>query len=88
MIYYDGQFDDARLLINLAQTAAEQGATLLNYARVTGLTRDGEGFVDGVDALDVEIGRAASTPGRRSSSTPRARSATPCASWPTRPRRR
>ena len=34
VVYYDGQFDDSRLLINLAQTAAEQGATLLNYARV------------------------------------------------------
>src|SRR6266851_5428515 len=26
VIYYDGQFDDARLLINLAQTAEQQGA--------------------------------------------------------------
>ena len=34
VVYYDGQFDDARLLINLVATAAEQGATLLNYARV------------------------------------------------------
>ncbi len=56
VIYYDGQFDDARLLVNLAQTAAEQGATLLNYAPVTGLSRDGEGFIDGVDALDVGSG--------------------------------
>ena len=24
--YFDGQFDDARLVVNLAQTAAEQGA--------------------------------------------------------------
>src|ERR1700716_90533 len=31
VVYYDGQFDDSRLLVNLAQTAAEQGATLLNY---------------------------------------------------------
>ena len=31
VVYYDGQFDDARLLINLVETAAEQGATLLNY---------------------------------------------------------
>ena len=31
VVYYDGQFDDSRLLINLLQTAAEQGATLLNY---------------------------------------------------------
>src|SRR5499426_2169968 len=39
VVYYDGQFDDARLLVNLATTAAEQGATLLNYTQVTGLTR-------------------------------------------------
>ncbi|HEY2156370.1 MAG TPA: FAD-dependent oxidoreductase, partial [Isosphaeraceae bacterium] len=58
VIYYDGQFDDARLLVNLAQTAAEHGATLLNYARVTGLSRDGEGFIDGVHALDVESGES------------------------------
>ncbi len=50
VVYYDGQFDDARLLINLAATAAEQGATLLNYAPVTGLSRDADGFVDGVAA--------------------------------------
>ena len=31
---FDGQFDDTRLLINLARTAAENGAALLNYARV------------------------------------------------------
>ena len=36
VVYYDGQFDDARLLINLVQTAAEHGATLLNYAPVVG----------------------------------------------------
>ena len=36
VVYYDGQFDDARLLVNLVTTAAEQGAVLLNYAPVTG----------------------------------------------------
>jgi glycerol-3-phosphate dehydrogenase len=56
VIYYDGQFDDARLLINLAGTAAEQGATLLNYAPVTALTRDAEGYVNGVVAYDAESG--------------------------------
>jgi glycerol-3-phosphate dehydrogenase len=54
--YYDGQFDDARLLINLVRTAAEQGATLLNYAPVTGLHSNGEGFVDGLEARDLESG--------------------------------
>jgi glycerol-3-phosphate dehydrogenase len=57
VVYYDGQFDDARLLINLAQTAAEQGAVLLNYVQVVGLTKGGDGFVDGVVAHDLETGR-------------------------------
>ena len=55
-VYYDGQFDDARLLIHMAATAFEQGATLLNYVEVTGLTKDAQGFVDGVHARDVETG--------------------------------
>ncbi|HUL51939.1 MAG TPA: glycerol-3-phosphate dehydrogenase/oxidase, partial [Opitutaceae bacterium] len=56
VVYYDGQFDDARLLINMVATAAEQGATLLNYCRVTGVTQDGNGFVTGVIARDEESG--------------------------------
>jgi glycerol-3-phosphate dehydrogenase len=55
-VYYDGQFDDARLLIHMVATAFEQGATLLNYVEVTGLTKDAQGFVDGVVARDVETG--------------------------------
>ncbi len=56
VIYYDGQFDDSRLLINLVQTAAEQGATLLNYAPVIALDKDSDGFVNGVAARDLETG--------------------------------
>src|SRR5436309_2843636 len=55
-IYYDGQFDDARLLIHMAFTAFEQGATLLNYVQVTGVTRDAQDFVDGILARDLENG--------------------------------
>lgn len=33
--YHDGQFDDARLAIELARTAAHYGAALANYARCT-----------------------------------------------------
>lgn len=55
-MYYDGQFDDARLLIHMVFTAFEQGATLLNYAEVTGLTKDSQDFVDGIIARDVETG--------------------------------
>src|ERR1700691_414283 len=35
VVYYDGQFDDSRLLINMVKTASEQGAVLLNYHRAT-----------------------------------------------------
>jgi glycerol-3-phosphate dehydrogenase len=56
VIYFDGQFDDARLLIDMAATAYEMGATLLNYVRVTGLTKDADGFIDGVMARDAESG--------------------------------
>jgi len=55
-VYYDGQFDDARLLIHMVATAFEQGATLLNYVEVTGITKDAQGFVDGVEARDAETG--------------------------------
>jgi glycerol-3-phosphate dehydrogenase len=57
VVYYDGQFDDARLLINLVGTAADQGATLLNYARVIALTKGADGCIDGVVAADQETGR-------------------------------
>nr|WP_010586360.1 glycerol-3-phosphate dehydrogenase/oxidase [Schlesneria paludicola] len=54
VVYYDGQFDDSRLLINLVTTAVEQGATLVNYAEVVDLRRDDDGFVNGVRVRDCE----------------------------------
>jgi glycerol-3-phosphate dehydrogenase len=54
VIYYDGQFDDTRLLIHMAATAADHGATLLNYAPVVEITKDDAGFVDGVVFRDEE----------------------------------
>ena len=56
VVYYDGQFDDARLLIHLAMTAADHGAVLLNYCAATGLLRDTDGYVNGVTARDAESG--------------------------------
>ena len=56
VIYFDGQFDDSRLLINMVRTAASQGAALLNYAPVTGLLKDADGFVNGVRTRDQETG--------------------------------
>jgi glycerol-3-phosphate dehydrogenase len=57
VLYYDGQFDDARLLIELVRTAADAAAVVLNYARATGLTRDPGGRVNGVYFRDEEGGR-------------------------------
>ena len=57
VIYYDGQFDDTRLLIHMAATAADHGATLLNYAPVLEITKDEDGFADGVIWKDEESGR-------------------------------
>lgn len=55
ILYHDGQFDDARLALNLAQTAAAQGAVLLNYAPVQEMVLT-DGKVTGVVALDEESG--------------------------------
>lgn len=55
-IYYDGQFDDSRLLVHMVLTAFEQGALLLNYVEATGVTKEEQGFVNGVIACDVETG--------------------------------
>jgi glycerol-3-phosphate dehydrogenase len=57
VVYHDGQFDDSRLLINLLQTAVEQGALVLNYARVTALVKDAGGKVTGLAFRDEESGR-------------------------------
>lgn len=53
VLYFDGQFDDTRLLINLVTTAHEQGAAMLNYARVFSLNKDAQGRVDGVNFQDT-----------------------------------
>jgi glycerol-3-phosphate dehydrogenase len=55
VLYHDGQFDDARLAINLAQTAVEHGAVLVNYCACTGLRKEGAA-VTGVLARDGETG--------------------------------
>jgi glycerol-3-phosphate dehydrogenase len=50
--YWDGQFDDARLAVALARTAASKGAVVLNHCPVTSLVREG-GKVLGVIARDA-----------------------------------
>ena len=58
VMYHDGQFDDTRLLIHLITTAAEHGATVLNYAAAVELLKDASGFVKGVVAVDGESGES------------------------------
>lgn len=56
VIYYDGQFDDARLAMNLAQSVYDLGGAPINYMKVTDLLQ-ADGKVNGVEAVDVETGR-------------------------------
>lgn len=54
--YFDCQFDDARLAVNLAQSVADHGGRVVNHMRVTGLLKDGS-KVKGVVAEDQGTGR-------------------------------
>ncbi|WP_445736284.1 FAD-dependent oxidoreductase [Mariniflexile sp.] len=54
VVYHDGQFDDSRLAVNIAQTAIEHGATVLNHFKVNQLLKNSNGMVNGVIAEDVE----------------------------------
>lgn len=56
VLYYDAQFDDTRLLIDLARAAHNLGATILNYARVDSFCRSLDGAIAGVAFTDLETG--------------------------------
>nr|WP_189642297.1 glycerol-3-phosphate dehydrogenase/oxidase [Deinococcus piscis] len=56
ILYFDGQFDDARLAITLLRTLEDFGGTALNHAPVTGLLKDGS-RVSGVRFRDDETGQ-------------------------------
>ena len=57
VLYHDGQFDDSRLAINLAQTIIEQGGIALNYVKVTGLLKNNGQQISGVQVQDTETGQ-------------------------------
>jgi glycerol-3-phosphate dehydrogenase len=63
VIYYDGQFDDARLAIGLAQTLVDLGGVPVNYLRVTALLKRNQ-LVRGVRAQDAETGEEFELKGR------------------------
>ncbi|MGA1770957.1 MAG: glycerol-3-phosphate dehydrogenase/oxidase [Flavobacteriaceae bacterium] len=52
VIYHDGQFDDARMAISMAQTAENHGATLLNYCGATKLIKS-DGILSGLIITDT-----------------------------------
>lgn len=54
VIYHDGQFDDSRLAINLAQSIIEAGGTAINYVKVVNLLKSENGTINTVVAEDVE----------------------------------
>ncbi len=54
--YFDGQFDDARLALTLAQTVFDRGGVALNYMRVFRLLKEND-RICGVVAHDIETGR-------------------------------
>jgi glycerol-3-phosphate dehydrogenase len=55
ILYFDGQFDDSRLAVNLAQTAIEQGGVVINYCGVTGFSKN-ENTITGIKAKDETTG--------------------------------
>lgn len=54
--YYDGQFDDARLAIDIAKTCINYNGVVINYIKAIGLTKDGTGRMNGVLVNDLESG--------------------------------
>ncbi len=60
VMYYDGQFDDARMNVAIAMSAVERGAVVVTHAEVTALHRQagrlsGASVHDRVDGSDVEV---------------------------------
>ncbi len=54
VIYHDGQFDDSRLAINLAQTLVENGGAAINYCGGTGFIKNEKSEISGVVCRDEE----------------------------------
>jgi glycerol-3-phosphate dehydrogenase len=52
VIYHDGQFDDARLLIALARTCYNMGGCIINHCSVRALLKDERGKLIGLSAKD------------------------------------
>lgn len=62
-VYYDCQFDDARMAISLARTVIDLGGTALNYVKVCSISAVA-GSLTKVTAIDQENGREYALTGR------------------------
>lgn len=56
VVYHDGQFDDSRMTVALAQSCFESGGTVLNYVKVIGLLKNEKGNINGVKAKEEVSG--------------------------------
>jgi len=56
VIYHDGQFDDARLSINLAQSIIDYNGVAINHMKVTSLKKGDDNLINGVTAVDMLTG--------------------------------
>lgn len=52
VMYFDGQFDDSNLCIEILATAVQQGATVLNYCKAVGFIKENE-KITGVEVMDT-----------------------------------
>jgi glycerol-3-phosphate dehydrogenase len=56
VVYHDGQFDDSRMAIALAQSCVQNGGLVMNYCKVTGFLKDKNGKINGVIAKEADSG--------------------------------
>ncbi|WP_367391761.1 glycerol-3-phosphate dehydrogenase/oxidase [Lewinella sp. LCG006] len=56
VLYYDGQLDDARYCLAIAQTAAEAGAAVANHLEITGFEKNNAGQLTAAHAKDLHTG--------------------------------
>ena len=54
VVYHDGQFDDARFALDLAKSAAEKGAILLNYCKLISFIKGIDGKLKGLKVTNLD----------------------------------
>jgi glycerol-3-phosphate dehydrogenase len=64
IVYHDGQFEDSRMAMTLAEACVGSGGTVLNYFRVFALLKDERNRVTGVKARDSGSGNEFNIHGR------------------------